>query len=206
MFQFPSLANILVIVLPFTIFLLSLIYLAKTYILRREKLTKAVTIVFIAVFLTTIFKILASTALQYYAWSQDGNGIGQYLLPPYQPISYFLGYSWQHFIFSPVIGVVVSFLIVAYFGLLNRFFKRQYLDFEDTLILMSGAMIVGWPNVIVYLGVTFLLTIFKMIYLYYIKHEMLRVPLTGAMILAAFITLLIGERLVQVFSLGFLNV
>lgn len=205
MFQFPSFINITVILIPFVIFLLALIYLAKTYVLRREKLSKAVTIVFITVFLTTIFKILASSAFQYYAWLH-GEGISQYLLPPYQPISYFLGYSWQHFIFSPVVGIAVSFLIVAYFGLLNRIFKKQYLDFEDTLILMSGAMIVGWPNVVVYLGIAFMLTIFKMLYLYYIKHEMIRVPLTGALILAAFLTLLVGDYLVQVLQIGWLKV
>lgn len=205
MFTFPSLVNITIVLIPFVVFLLSTIYLAKTYILRREKLTKAATIVFIVVFLTVVFQIIASVGLQYYVWSQDG-GIGEYLLPPHQPLSYFLGYSWQHFILSPVIGLAISFLIVLYFWILNRIFKKQYLDFEDMLILASGSMIVGWPGVVVYLSIAFVLTILRIIYLYYIKKEMQRVPMTAALIIAIFLTLLIGEKLIQIFQIGFLNV
>ncbi len=201
MFQFPSLINIVIVLIPFVIFLLSVIYLAKTYILRREKLTKVATVVFIVVLLTVIFQIIASVGLQYYVWSQDG-GMGEYLLPPHQPLSYFLGYSWQHFILSPVIGVVIASLIVLYFWILNRIFKKQYLDFEDMLILASGSMIVGWPGVVVYLSIAFVLTILRIMYLYYIKKEMQRVPMTAALIIAIFLTLLIGDRLMQIFQMA----
>jgi len=107
---------------------------------------------------------------------------------------------------SPAIGIAVSFALVLYFWILNKIFKKQYLDFEDMLILVSGAMIVGWPNLIAYLVIAFVLTIMRIFYLFYIKREMQRVPLTGALIVAAFITLLIGDYLAQILSLGFLKV
>src|SRR3989344_6954366 len=188
--------NIIIILIPFTVFLFSLIYLLKTYFRRREHLLRAATIIFVTVFLTVILKIIVASGLQYYIWKNEG-GVSQYLLPPHQPFSYFLGYSWQHFILSPVIGLLASLLLVLYFWILNKIFKKKYLDFEDMLILVSGAMIVGWPNLIIYLGITFILTVIRMVYLYYIKHEMRRVPLTGNLIVAAFIALLMGDYLVQ---------
>lgn len=205
MFNFPTLINIAIILIPFIIFLLLLIYLTRTYFLKRDQLAKVATIVFITVFLTTIYKILASSLLQYYWWANSG-GLSEYLLPPHQPITYFLRYSWQHFILSPIIGIVVAFLIAAYFLLLNRIFKKQYVDFEDMLILVSGAMIVGWPNLVIYIGIAFSLTIFRIFYLFYIKREMKRVPLTGALIIAAFLTLLVGDYLVQLLQIGWLKV
>lgn len=204
MYSFPSITNILIVLAPFTIFLFSLIYLLKTYFLRREHLTRAATIVFIVIFLTVLVKIFLSLGFQYYVWSQ--NGLSKFLLPPYQPVAYFARYSWQHFIMSPAIGIAVSFALVLYFWILNKIFKKQYLDFEDMLILVSGAMIVGWPNLIAYLVIAFVLTIMRIFYLFYIKREMQRVPLTGALIVAAFITLLIGDYLAQILSLGFLKV
>lgn len=205
MFTSSLFINITIVLIPFTIFLLSLIYLLKTYFRRREHLLRAATIVFIVVFLTVILKIFLASGLQYYVW-KNGDGVSQYLLPPYQPFSYFLGYSWQHFILSPAIGLLISFLLVLYFWVLNKIFKRQYLDFEDMLILVSGAMIVGWPNITAYLIITFILMMFRILYLFYVKREMQRAPITSALIIAAFLTLLIGDYLMQVLQLGWLKV
>lgn len=197
--------NIFIVLIPFTVFLLSLIYLMKTYFLRREHLTRAATVVFIIVFLTVILKIILSSGFQYFTWSKS-DGIGKYLIPPYQPVDYFLGYSWQHFIFSSAIGILVSAMLVLYFWSLNKIFKKKYLDLEDMLILVSGAMIVGWPNIIIYLSMAFSLTILRMLYLFYIKREMRRIPITAALIIAAFITLLAGDYLAQVLQIGWLRV
>lgn len=197
--------NIILILVPFVIFLLSLIYLLTTYFRRREHLLKATVIVFIIVFLTVIAKIIFASGMQYYIWKYSEN-VSQYLLPPHQPINYFLRYSWQHFIMSPTIGILASLGLVLYFLTLNIIFKKQYLDLEDMLILVSGAMIVGWPNLIVYLGIAFVLTILRIFYLFYVKREMRRVPMTAALIIAAFITLLIGEKLVEILNIGFLKV
>lgn len=205
MFNFPSLPNIIIVLIPFAIFLVSLIYLLITYFRRREHLLRASVIVFVAVFLTVILKIIAASGAQYYLW-RYGGGVGQYLLPPHQSIEYFLRYSWQHFILSPVIGIFASFALVLYFWILNKVFKRQYLDLEDTLILMSGAMIVGWPNMIVYIGIVFVLTAMRMFYLYFIKKEARRIPMTAALIISAFMTLLIGERLIEFLQIGWLKV
>lgn len=205
MFTSPSFINILIILAPFTVFLASLIYLLIVYFRRREHLLKAATVVFIVVFLTVIFKIIAALGLQFYVWKYGG-GFSQYLMPPYQPITYFLGYSWQHYIMLPFIGLLVSGLLVLYFWVLNKIFKKQYLDFEDMLILVSGALIVGWPNLVAYLTIAFVLTLLRIFYLFYIKREIQRVPITSALIIAAFITLLIGDYLVGILSIGFLKV
>lgn len=197
--------NIILIFVPFVVFLLSLIYLLITYFRRREHLLKASVIVFITVFLTVIFKIIAASGAQYYLW-RYGGGVGEYLLPPYQPIDYFLRYSWQHFILSPAIGLLASLGLVLYFWTLNKIFKKQFLDFEDTLILISGAMIAGWPNMVIYIGIAFTLTILRIFYLFYVKREMRRIPMTAALIIAAFITLLAGEKLVEILNIGFLKV
>lgn len=205
MFDFPSIPSIIIVLLPFTIFFASLVYLLITYFRRREHLLKVATIIFVVVFLTVIAKIIFASGLQYYLW-RYGGGVSEYLLPPHQPISYFARYSWQHFILSPAIGIFVSFALVLYFWILNKIFKRQYLDFEDTLILMSGAMIVGWPNLIIYLSIAFLLTILRIFYLYFIKKEARRIPMTAALIIAAFITLLIGEKVIETLQIGWLRV
>lgn len=204
MANFSNFINIAIVLVPFVIFLVSLIYLLKTYFLRREHLTKAATVVFIAVFITVIVKIILSAGLQYYVW-KNSSGLGAYFLPPHQSISYFLKFVWQNFILSPFAGLVISLIMALYFWLLNRIFKKQYLDFEDILILVSGAMIAGWPNVAIFMGIAFILTVFRIFYLFYIKREMRRVPITAAFIIAAFLTLLIGDKLVELLQLGFLR-
>lgn len=204
MLNLTNFINIAIVLVPFIVFLVSLIYLLKTYFLRREHLTRAATTVFIVVLITVIVKIVLSSGLQYYVW-RNGEGLGAYFLPPHQSISYFLKFVWQNFILSPLAGLIISLILAAYFWVLNKVFKRQYLDFEDILILMSGAMIAGWPNVAIFIGIAFALTVFRIFYLFYIKREMRRVPITAALIIASFLTLLIGGRLIELLQLGYLR-
>lgn len=199
-----SYINTVIVLIPFVVFLLSIIYLFSTYFRRREYLLRAATITSIAVFLVVVLKIVVASAVYYFAWRQDE--IGRYLLPPHQSLGYFLEYSWKEFIFSPAAGLAVSFILIIYFLLLNKFFKKQYLDLEDILILMTGSLMVGWPNIAVYLSLTFLLILARLLYLYFFKKEMRRIPMTLALIVSAFITLLAGDLLLDILRLGFLKV
>lgn len=128
--------------------------------------------------------------LQYYVWSH--NEFSKLLLPPHQPIKYFLQYSWTHFWFNVVLVIASSFA----FYLLLRFFEET----EPELGFLC-ALIVGWPNFIVFAALAFILMIlisfFRTIFL-----KKFHTAFTLPFLLAALAVLLFGSKLVDILGLG----
>lgn len=106
--------------------------------------------------LVVVGEPLLRSWLQYEAWS--GNPQSKFLLPPHQPISYFLGYSMRHFF----IWRWVAFGIAAVLYLLaDRFIVRPSRGFKlnrnENFLIAFGVALAGWPYLLVYLVVLLLL-------------------------------------------------
>lgn len=97
----------------------------------------------------------------YLVWSVKGTQ-GSYLLPPYQPISYFLGYSFTHFWAT----LLLTFLTVAllagffwYFGRLRETPERRLWGKGEEYIFLAGVFLVRWPLLIPYVFFSIVLAI-----------------------------------------------
>ncbi len=87
---------------------------------------------------------------QYHLWLNDA--LSKHLLPPYSPISYFLGYGWLRFAKDEVFAVAVAAGLFFAIVLLNRFFRGRFFYEEEPYLACLGALVVGWPNWILFLG------------------------------------------------------
>jgi len=148
------LQRIFTLIIPFWFSLIYSIGILIVYFKKRNFLKKAISIgiaFFIFLFLTIgIFQSIST----YYAWKADP--IMKYSIPPINP-DYFYGYCFFHYFFS----FFISLGAAIFLGLIFFIFKKKnYVDFNEVLLVILGTIIVGSPNFIIFLGLNFLIAIF----------------------------------------------
>lgn len=81
---------------------------------------------------------------QYFLWLSVGPP-AQYLLPPYQQISYFFQYSFHQFFLKYVIslGAALLFLVIA--KLLNRRFQKRFFEEGEPYLGALAIFVLGHP-------------------------------------------------------------
>lgn len=102
-----------------------------------------------------VIRSFVLTCLNYWIWSQDS--ISYRLLPPHNPISYFLKYSWQHYWFEPVVSILFALIVFLGIYWLNRRFEENLFYNEEKYLASLGVLIIGWPNCLIYLCLVLLL-------------------------------------------------
>ena len=97
-----------------------------------------------------IFSIVSYWSyLQYKIW--EGNPISKFLLPPYQPITYFVGYVGSR-LFAPWLLALAAAMLVAYAArYLNRRFENRFFEKEEIQIIGMGIFLTGWPGFLFYI-------------------------------------------------------
>ena len=109
-----------------------------------------------------IFSLLFfQSGQQYRAWSQ--NEVSKFLLPPYQSIAYFLGYSFTHFFKNYLISLVIALLFLSAAVFLNKKFQERFFEKEEPYLGALAIFLVGHPLWIYYViaicGIGFLGTL-----------------------------------------------
>jgi len=110
-----------------------------------ERILKFLRIIFFIGLFLVCLKVWFLFAAQYRSW------LGSYFLPPYQPIGYFLQYSWTHFAKQPVfdIGLGIFFFFLIWLGTKisgGRFFYGEEKYSGGLAILLNH-----WPvNILVF--------------------------------------------------------
>ncbi len=100
-----------------------------------------------------IFSIFLAV-VQYFTWKKDS--FAQYFLPPNRPIGYFLQYAWTHYFLGAILSIIAAF--VFYFILMAVKKHRAEIFEEGELELgLACGLIIGWPNVILFVALAFLL-------------------------------------------------
>ena len=126
------------------------------------------------------------------------NNISRYLLPPYQPY-YFYKYAFFHFGFSFVLALLfASFLLFPLFFL---FYKLSFSTKQEITLAFLGGIISGWPNIILYLALTFVLALI----LSAINRKN-KVSISIPLILSVIIILILGAYLDKLIGLNVLIV
>lgn len=86
---------------------------------------------------------------QFLAW--HGSEYSRYLLPPYQPMSYFLAYIGRHFWAPHIISFVVA--VVAYAALCgaNRLRGGMLFEREEIIFIAAAIFLSGHPGYVAYI-------------------------------------------------------
>lgn len=176
----------------------------------------------IAVVAFRIFNAALFSAVQYYVWSGQEftkilinsplskevplsdflrNGFG-FILD--SKLGYFLFYSWGHFWINVLLSIAVAFAFYGFLKVLKRHNDRFFYEGEMELGLLM-ALIVGWPNFVVFVPIAFLAVVFVSIFRgVYLKE--IYTTLGTPMLLAALVTIISGSNLINVLGLTVLRI
>lgn len=111
------------------------------------------------------------TGLQYYAWTLSD--VSRFMLPPHQSIGVLLRYSWTHFWLNALISIGAALLFFIILRMLRSYNPRFFETGEVELGFLM-ALVVGWPQFVVFVPATFLMIVFMSI----IRGIFLREPYT----------------------------
>lgn len=87
----------------------------------------------------------------YLAWKSSA--IGQYTLPPHQPISYFFGYVSFRIFAEYAASFVAALGLVALLKKLNVRYGGHFFEDDEMHAAALGAFLTGWPSLMVYVAV-----------------------------------------------------
>ena len=199
--------SVVLIWLPKIFFVIIFILAVLIYGLRKSiGLTKSRTLIISSISFHVLYAVLL-TISQYYIWSQ--NKFTQLLLNSSldlsMPVSgYFLFYSFGRFWLNALITIGAAFVFYLFLKFLKKHRERFFEEGETELGFLS-ALIVGWPNFVVFLPLVFvfvvLLSIFRRVFLKEFYTTM-GIPF----LLAALIVLIFGNQIVDILSLGVLRI
>ncbi|TSC78592.1 MAG: Uncharacterized protein G01um101433_153 [Parcubacteria group bacterium Gr01-1014_33] len=99
-----------------------------------------------------LFRAVVLSILLYGAWKR--NVPGKFLLPPYQPLGYFLGYAFTHFFASFVLSLASALVCAAVLKSFARTRENMFRPGEISLFI-SCAMLIRWPLMIPYTAAIF---------------------------------------------------
>lgn len=144
---------------------------------------------------------LCLSGLQYLTWRH--NLLGQYFLPPYQPLRYFINYAWYHFWLSNFIVFSVTVLLIGVLKLFGKY-RRNLLKPTEAGLFFLGAMLVGWPNFVLFVPLVFIISVFLSLYFQILKNRKessLELPI----LIAILVIFIVGNSLIKMLGLSVLK-
>lgn len=159
--------NLKFIYLFFILFLIFLFYFRKKTltILNLKKIR------LLLIFLLLMISFL-QTFMTYFLWKNDP--ISKNLLPPIQPIIYFLRYSFQHYFFEVVLTIIFSYLIFLLVFWFNKKFQEIFFYDEEPYFASLGVLLTGWPGCLSYLCLVLFLGVVSHLFLILINKILVK--------------------------------
>ncbi len=93
----------------------------------------------------------------YHSW-QTGD-VEKFLLPPHQPITYFLKYSFMLFFSQYVVSFLISLVALGATLFLNKKYEGRFFESEEPFLFATGLLLAGHPGWIIFLVALLLSTI-----------------------------------------------
>lgn len=142
------------------------------------------------------------TFFQYFIWINDE--FGKLLLPPHQPIFYFLKYVFSHFWINAFLAILISFLFWRFLKALNSYNSRFFGEGDIELGFLA-ALVSGWPGLVLFLIFSFIFTLlFSVFRGIFLKEAFTRFNLI--FVLSAAVVLLYGGVFLEFLGLGVLKI
>ena len=102
------------------------------------------------VFISQILHSGYNITNQYLIWQSDE--ATKFLLPPYQPVSYFLFYGLGRIISPLIISIAIAFIFLFLASYLNRRFGERFFYHDEPYLTAIAILIVSHPLLIIYLA------------------------------------------------------
>lgn len=90
------------------------------------------------------FQVLFLYGMQYILWQRSVPG--KYLLPPYQSLGYFWGYSWQHFGKEAAVSFLLSIAFFGFVAGLNSISRGRFFYQEEQYTSGLAILVNLWPQ------------------------------------------------------------
>ena len=145
-----------------------------------------------------LLRAIIFTYFLHVLWSRSAPS--KYLLPPYQPISYFVGYSFFHFYFSFLLDLGAISIISLCFLILKKY-RDHALQAGDIALYACCAMIVRWPLILPYTLAVLAAAALSVVVRGYILKGSRVVSLAPSLLVMAIPFLFLSVILIDVFHL-----
>lgn len=157
------------------------------YFKKPDFLKKAISLGIAFFFLLFLGKGAFQSLSTYYTWKKDP--IGKYLVPP-QNSNYFYRYCFFRYFLNLFLSVGLAFLLGSIFFILQ---KKNFVDINETLLVILGTIVTRFPNFIIFLSLSFLIAIFFGLWQNYKKGINKKVSLGLPLAISLLITISVGN-------------
>ncbi|MEI7741587.1 MAG: hypothetical protein WCJ29_03715 [bacterium] len=142
--------------------------------------------------------------MQYKIWALPGHGLTNMFLPPHQPITYWLLYSWTNFTLDHVLALLFAFGVAIICFALAKYRENIFLPQEPYLIVLCS-LIIGWPRAIFLIPMVLVLAALSLAVEKIWNREARMVIGLWALFVSIFI-MAFGSNLISVLHLGALRI
>jgi len=143
-----------------------------------------------------LFYAALKTFVQYVTWLNSD--LSSVLLR----FPYFVEYSFLRFWLTPVLSLITAYFFYSFLNFLKKH-KDRFFDVGETELGFLLALLVGWPNFVVFLPIALLAVVMvSLVRMVFFKKAY--TTLGWSLILGTFVTLLKGGELISLFGLRFL--
>ncbi len=146
-----------------------------------------------------VFYAILLTVSQYYIWSKQE--FTKFLV---DSPGYFIFYSYGRFWLNVFIAVGVAFAFYLFLKFLKKYQERFFEEGETELGFLT-ALIVGWPNFVIFIPLVFISVVLISLFRRLVLKEVYT-TLGWPFLIAVLITLILGDRLIQILNLGVLRI
>ena len=165
--------------------------------LHKKSLAKLFKVSWISYIIIVVVMVGSGTWLLYQGWS--ASSVYSYLLPPHS--NYFYLITFRTILFH-LISIALGGVFYLLLRLVLKFTKVKFVELFEIKLLALGAILTGWNNIIMYLGLTVILMLFSSVFINLFKiGRGQRVSLAPYVFLSLIITLLIGYKFSAILGL-----
>jgi len=171
------------------VLVLGFVYLRYKKQTLNPKLLKMV-VWFLGIFLALMVGLKVS--IQYAVFQSDP--FTQLFLPPHQTIDWFAFSMWSRHVAPFLFALASGFIMYLAAFYANRLSQREFFMENDKYLFLLAALMVGWPNYILFLLALIVLAVLQSIIITVKrKSEENRIIITNAIMASVLLTILFGN-------------
>ena len=172
----------------------------------REKLTTSALkklVLFFALFFIALVGV--KILLQYEIYKNDPFSL--LMLPPYQSWHWFIYSMWRVNAAPLLFSMLAGAFMYAAAIFTDARFKRELFVEQDPYIFILAALTVGWPNFVMFLALSAILTVAQSAVVSSVKKDFThRVVITNILLASAVLVLLFGDIVGQYLKIWLLTI
>ncbi len=149
--------------------LIILIYLSDFY--KKLKIFQKISFKKLAWFLigATLIFDFGLVLVQYFVW--QSNNFSSFFLPPYQPWSYFLSYSFFHFFLADIVSLFLALFFYSIFKVFGKY-KAQFISDRELDLLFLASLLIASPKILFFIPLLLFLGVLSSLFNFLVFKKM----------------------------------